>query len=467
MAEAKQAAKKAPPTTKAVAKRTDQEMQDVARAKQEIPLPAEFKALEIVRQRIREIREFIARGLLEKGIDYGLIPGVKKNMLFKAGCEMLLLNYQIVVDPPEIDDKSDFDKGIFRYRILLRGYDKGTRTYIGMGIASCSSYETKYRYRWLGSGKLTDTMRAMGYNKETGRFDPEILKQAWIAQHGETSFRFQTGQNGSYPQWRVENLDTWDLENTILKQCTTRALRALTLNVTGADRLFANEKDLEDLGLSELDDVDFVEGEYKIVEPETGEILTPGKTAPAAAPARSQAPKATTPTPARAQTGGEPAPAPGKLPTPTTDKPINSPCPKHPGGEFRLYPTKGGGTVMAHRDGFEPDGITKKWCFEADVKTAPYPAPAPTPAPAAPVQAPLTGPEPNDMDAVDVKDNNEFLQVINELCVKVGYDESALKTFLENNYPTSGTDLATFPLAVRKPLLKDLYALAKSGVLDE
>ena len=91
-----------------------------------------------------------------------------------------------MVDPPEIEDKSDFEKGIFRYRIILKGYEKDTRTYVGMGVASCSSYETKYRYRWLASYQLPDNMRAMGYNSEAGKFDPETLKRAWIAEHSIT-----------------------------------------------------------------------------------------------------------------------------------------------------------------------------------------------------------------------------------------------------------------------------------------
>lgn len=453
MAEVKQPVKKAPLPTRAVAKANDQVIQDKAREKQLVPLPAEFKALEIVRHRIREIREFIARGLLEKGIDYGKIPGVDKPMLFKAGCEMLLLNYGIAVDPPDIDDKSDFEKGIFRFRIVLRGYDKTTRTYTGMGVASCSSYETKYRYRWLYSYKLPDGMKTLGFNPQAGKFDPEILKKVWIADKGDEAFRFKETAQGPRPQWRVENKDTWDLENTILKQATTRALRALTLNVTGADRLFVNEKDLEELGMSELDDIDFVEGEYKEVEAETGEIKTSEELSPTPPPTA----KTASPTPPRNETGGEPVPAPTPLVSPTTQKPPNHPCPKHPGQEFIKYPTKAGSTVWAHKTGFGADG-KPTWCFENDVVKEQ----SKTGFGAMPTQGSLMALEPNDMDAVDVKDNNEFLRVLNELCGKLKYGEPELKKFLETNYPTSGTDITSLPVAVRKPLLKDLYVLWKS-----
>jgi hypothetical protein len=451
MAETKQTPKA---TTKAVAKATDQAIQQKAREKQMVPLPAEFKALEIVRQRIREIREFIARGLLEKGIDYGKIPGVDKPMLFKTGCEMLLLNYEIVVDPPEIDDKSDFEKGIFRYRMILRGYDKTTRTYVGMGVASCSSFETKYRYRWLYSWKLPDGMKVIGTNPGTGQFDPEILKKYWIAEKGDNAFRFKETLKGPRPQWRIENPDTWDLENTILKQAVTRALRALTLNVTGADRLFVNEKDLEELGMSDLDDTDFVEGEYKEVDVETGEILTPGQPTPTTAPTTAPAAKTATPAPPRAQTGGEPAPAPGKLATPTTQKPQQHLCPKHPGAEFRQYPTTAGGTVWAHKTGIG-EGGKPTWCFEDEVLKA-QKAPAPT-----------SGPVPDDMDLVDVKDNNEFLRVLKDIEERLGWHGEQLKHFLETNYPTSGTDVRDLPVAIRKPLLKDLHALWKSGLANK
>lgn len=452
MAEVKQP-KKVTPATKAVTKAADQAIQDKARQKQLVPLPAEFKALEIVRQRIREIREFIVRGLLEKGIDYGKIPGVDKPMLFKAGCEMLLLNYEIVVDPPEIDDRSDFEKGIFRYRIMLRGYDKNTRIYVGMGVASCSSFETKYRYRWLYSYKLPESMKTLGFNPQTGKFDPEILKKIWIAEKGDDAFRFKEYQGVSRPQWRIENPDTWDLENTILKQSITRALRALTLNVTGADRLFVNEKDLEELGMSDLDDIDFVEGEYKEVDSSTGEILTWEQPTPATAPTPAPAPKTATPAPTRTDTGGTPAPAPTPLSSPTTQKPQQHLCPKHPWQEFKKYPTKAGGTVWAHKTG-EQNG-KPVWCFEDDVLKE---------------QAKMAGPAPtavNDMDAVDVKNNEEFLLVLQEIEEKLGWKGEQLKQFLQTSYPTFVIDVRDLPVAIRRPLLKDLYALWKSSLVTK
>jgi hypothetical protein len=201
--------------------------------------------------------------------------------------------------------------------------------------------------------------------------------------------------------------------------------------------------------MSDLDDTDFIEGEFKEVVPETGEIVTPGESAPAATPTPAPAPKTATPAPTRADTGGEPAPAPAPLSAPTTQIPQEHLCPKHPGQEFKNYPTKAGGTVWAHKIGMGLDG-KPTWCFEEEVLKEQRVA-------TTSVQA-----TPDDMDAVDVKDNNEFLTVLHELEEKLGWRGEQLKHFLETNYPTSGTDVRDLPVAIRRPLLKDLNALIKA-----
>jgi len=160
--------------------------------------------------------------------------------------------------------------------------------------------------------------------------------------------------------------------------------------------------------------------------------------------------KIATPTPPRADTGGEPAPAPAPLSSPTTQKPQEHLCPKHPGQEFRKYPTKAGGTVWAHKIGIGQGG-KPTWCFEGEVLKEQKAVPPP----------------PDDMDAVNVKDRNEFLTVLRELEEKLGWRGEQLKHFLETNYPTSGTDVRALPVAIRRPLLKDLNALWKSGLVTK
>ncbi len=466
MAQQKQDPK--PNTTKAVAKKTtDQEMQDIAREKQAVPLPAEFQALEVVRQRVREIREFIAHGLLEKGVDYGRIPGVNKDMLFKAGCEMLLLNYKIAVDPPEIEDRSDWDRGIFRYRIILRGYNKDDRTYVGMGVASCSSYEAKYRYRWLASYQLTDSMRKLGFNPKTSKFDAELLKDIWITQHGDNAFRFKMINGKATPQWRIENPDIYDLENTILKQSITRALRALTLNVTGADRLFVNERDLENLGLSEIDDSDFVDGEYKempaeeapapVAEPTPEPAPIEPEPEPTPAPIETPAP---TPANAQQQTDGQIKPSPAPLSKPSMEEPQKRMCKKHGGYEFKQYRTQNGRVVWAHKVGKDGEG-NDVWCMEEDVEREFAQKQQPLPETTAAAAAAPAG-DIGDVDAIDVKDDNEFIRNLNEVLGKLGWKDGEFNAFINTHYPTSGTDKSQFPVPVRKPMLKDLYSILKS-----
>lgn len=512
----KQPPKKAP-TTKpssstavSTTKATDQQLLDAARAKQEIPITGEFKALELVRTRIREIREFVARGLMEKGVDYGTIPGVAKNMLFAAGSEMLQLNYGIVVDPPEIDQTgTDFERGVFRFYIVVKGYEylkdeKGNikqpteRIYKGFGAARISSFESKYRYRWYYSWQLSEGIKKFGIDPKTSKFDPEILKIYWINKNGEASFRFKQTAQGMRPQWRLENPDIHDVENTILKQGIIRANRALTLNVTGARRIFITDQEIEELGLSELDDVDFVDGEFKEV-PEDAEVkpvqeekaITPTpaasteKVAPppakpgalqsvekakATAPAQTtKTAPATAPSPTPVQQPAlttAPAPAPAKV-----QDPGKRPCPIHSGVFHTEVKVAGGGTVWAHKvEGQFSETGKQKWClwddanaladlqFQVDAKKTTEPQ-----------QGTLSATAPSDMDSVNVKDNNEFITVVREASKKVWPEDTDvhLIKFLSTNYPTSGVVLEKLPVLVRKPILKDLEALYQFNLRKE
>jgi hypothetical protein len=59
-------------------------------------------------------------------------------------------------------------------------------------------------------------------------------------------------KNNGTPQYRIDNPDPMELDNTILKMAMKRAHIAATLNATGASRIFT--QDVEDLTPSHTDD---------------------------------------------------------------------------------------------------------------------------------------------------------------------------------------------------------------------
>jgi hypothetical protein len=391
---------------------------------------------------------------MEPGVDYGTVPGITKPFLKIPGTERLQQMFSLRLKVEDVDT-SDPSIDFYRHKMFVRAYrlhpETGEEIYLGMGVGICSSRESKYRSRWMKSEELPSQMKAgmmSIYTFKDGGTKEIVDLQKWIDTYGVGSAKMTKFG----PRYRVDNPDLADLDNTVAKQAEKRGRADVVQNVTGAHRMFARAEDVEQVGgdatiaskyeeqASEaeppVEDLEDYYSEIKVVSTPT--------TAPAV--------KTAAPAPSRKDTGGEPAPAPTPLSAPTMQKSQQHLCPKHPGQEFKQYPTRAGGTVMAHKIGVGADG-KPIWCFEDEVLKEQKASP----------QAIAPG-TPNDLDLVDVKNNDEFLAVLKDIEEKLGWSGEQLKHFLETNYPTSGTDVRDLPVAIRKPLLQDLYALWKSGL---
>ena len=115
-------------------------------------------------QRVEAKRDFYNR-VMRPGEHYGPIPGTKaregeekpKDVLFKAGAELLLANMALQAefsdaDEPTIDYGEEGREGLIRYRRVCRifrqtGPHEEDRMQVARAEGSCSSRETKYRWR--------------------------------------------------------------------------------------------------------------------------------------------------------------------------------------------------------------------------------------------------------------------------------------------------------------------------------
>lgn len=160
----------------------------------------------------------IMKSIMKVDTHYGMIPGTRKNTLYKAGSEVLLSTFRISVDP-EIEDLSTSDE--IRYRIRARGIHQPTGILLGIGIGECSSNEEKYK--WIAAvcteqfQETTEDRRRIKYKKYSGN----ITKVEQI---------------------RAEPAD---IANTILKMAKKRAQIDLTLTATAASDIFT--QDIEDM----------------------------------------------------------------------------------------------------------------------------------------------------------------------------------------------------------------------------
>ena len=159
-------------------------------------LPADFEdRIEKIKIQNKGLMKIMSE-LLEEGVDYGRIPGVKKLVLYLSGAQQLGLIFNFAPEFVIMDSVTDFSKDpvYVSYEVKCLLSNRETGIFMGEGVGSCNSYERKYRY---------------------------------------------------YKD-KIENKDLLDKQNTYLKMAKKRAYVDAILNVTGASRLFTQDEDLID-----------------------------------------------------------------------------------------------------------------------------------------------------------------------------------------------------------------------------
>lgn len=182
-----------------------------------------------VSQRIAEIQDFqaLVRSQLIEGKDYGVIPGTQNPTLLKPGAEKIVRLVNCADSYEIMDQVRDWERGFFEYTIKARLVYLPTGQIVAEGVGECNSWESRYRYRWVGERDL----KAMGLT---------------VGEVNRLKTRERDSRNGgSYTQWRIENDDPYSLVNTILKMAKKRAMVDVALSVGRLSELFT--QDIEDL----------------------------------------------------------------------------------------------------------------------------------------------------------------------------------------------------------------------------
>ena len=203
--------------------------------------------------RVAAKHEFFLR-VMRDGDHYGVIPGTKtKPTLLKPGAELLLASMGLHAEFSD-EDEPDLDlTGVahggeayirFRRRCAIyrqTGEMEAERMLVARASGSCSSWETKYRYR--DSQRRCPACGAEAIIKGKAEFGGGWL---CFAKKGGCGAKFGDADQAIVGQTigRIPNPDVADLENTILKMSDKRALVAATLIATGCSDIFT--QDLED-----------------------------------------------------------------------------------------------------------------------------------------------------------------------------------------------------------------------------
>jgi hypothetical protein len=169
-----------------------------------------------IAQKIQQFHQFLL-GSLTKGQDYGEIPGTAKPTLLLPGAQRVAMLLQLVPSYEVLERVHDLTTGYLRFEVACTLSRDGLP--VSQGLGSCSSFETKYRWKWVSEAEAA----AMGAESAMVRKDD----------YGRTKVRVQKQD------------EIFDIENVVLKISAKRAYVSSVLSVAALTGVFT--QDLEDL----------------------------------------------------------------------------------------------------------------------------------------------------------------------------------------------------------------------------
>jgi hypothetical protein len=188
--------------------------------------------------KVSKVKE-IQKAVMTDGTHYGIIPGTKKPSLLKPGAEILNLTFRLT--PRYAGEREPIDLGSGHREYILRCdlFHIHTGAFYGSGVGSCSTMESKYRYR-PGPVEFTGQPVPNGY-WNTRKTDP-AKAQALL---GPGCSVRKNPDNGSWEivtqGETIENPNLADCYNTVLKMAAKRAYVDATLKATCASEVFTQD----------------------------------------------------------------------------------------------------------------------------------------------------------------------------------------------------------------------------------
>lgn len=205
-------------------------------------------------QQLESLRQLV-KAYLERDTDYGKMPGTDKDTLFKSGAEKLCDIYGFHPKYNMHSSREDWDRSpeLFDYTVectILRA----DGTIAGSGLGSCSSYESKYRWR-KGQRVCPDcnqpAIRQSKPEYGAGYYcDRKANGCGTSFQRNATARRNPTEEEVIVCQEldrqsvdRVQNTDMADVKNTVLKMAKKRAYVDAVISATRSSGIFTQDLD--------------------------------------------------------------------------------------------------------------------------------------------------------------------------------------------------------------------------------
>jgi len=210
----------------------------VVQASAVAPVSGEYSVQKVVDQ-VAALQDLMHK-VLKVDQHYGTLPGTQKPSLYKAGAEKVNSMFRIGTGEPVVTE-TDLGNNHRNYSVRLPMLHIPTNQIVGWGVGSCSTMESKYRYRVMARKcpKCGKEAIIKGSAKYGGGWVCWKKREGCGAKFDDNNFDIVNQTVG-----KVDNPDIADLYNTCLKMASKRAYIEGTLKVTAASDFFT--QDVED-----------------------------------------------------------------------------------------------------------------------------------------------------------------------------------------------------------------------------
>lgn len=206
--------------------------------------------LQTVKENIERVHD-ILKNQMQEDVHYGIIPGTDKRTLFKAGAELISMNfgvrpeYDIVINKFPPDEYPNLPAAEFHreYEVtcrLFKYFGHGSEVELCQGIGTCSTLESKFRYRY-GKQEFTGKALPIGFWEKYNR--DKTAAKAMLPK----GFGFGKTDRGDWQLTKKgqkeENPDIADVWNTVKKIAKKRAYVDSINTFVAASNIFAKAED--------------------------------------------------------------------------------------------------------------------------------------------------------------------------------------------------------------------------------
>lgn len=218
---------------------------DIYRDEQAV-LPQEVTELsvEAVMHQVNKVQALMKR-VLKKDMHYGRIPGTNKESLYKAGAEKIGLTFRVGQRIHE--QTTDLGGGHYDFSYKVELYHTPSGQFLGEGVGSASTKESKYRYR---KGMVESKVVVPLAYKKSPKVELLLaeLKKAKVEIPPEaedvTAVKNNAGQLVIAFKMKLENKDIADIYNTVRKMGKKRAYVDAIISAFALSDIFT--QDLEE-----------------------------------------------------------------------------------------------------------------------------------------------------------------------------------------------------------------------------